>query len=718
MDAGGFAAARRTGHSVSSPDELLDALRRLDRILEPAVELARAAFGPEAVADPFKGLHVSTTDARRLLSREPGAPLLWTDARAAGTGPDPGSRLAWVARTFALCSFDIDVLLLALASELDLRYERIFAFLQNDVTRRRPSVELALDLLCSSTAGKLARRARFSPDAPLLRHGLIELVPEPARGPPSLLAQYLKLDDQLVGLLLGQNHLDARLVHCCDRRTPATELDELPVDVTIRDALGALAAQVRGSGRPVQIYLQGPSANDQRRVAEALAGAIGAQLLVVDLPRIPTAGLDFERGLKLVLRQAWFEDAVLHLENVDELRSEDRARQLALLTRELAEHGGTLLLSGTQPWVPVGETPVRVITMPVAMPGFPERRRQWQARLAAHGMAIDEQDLDSLSSRFRLSASQIAQSVVTAQEQSRLPRPEGSLVTDLFAAARAQCGHDLAVLTRKIRPSYRWADIVLPADRLAQLREICERAAHRHRVMDDWGFERKLSLGKGVNALFAGPSGTGKTMAAEIIAHELGLDLYKIDLSVVVSKYIGETEKNLDRIFVAAENANGILFFDEADALFGKRSEVHDAHDRYANLEISYLLQKMEQHEGIAILASNLPQNMDGAFVRRLAFAVHFPFPDEADRQRIWTEIWPAATPLAEDVDVDFLAHQFKLSGGNIKNIALASAFLAAADGGVVTMAHVRHATQREYQKLGKVLSAAELNGNGGSGHV
>jgi SpoVK/Ycf46/Vps4 family AAA+-type ATPase len=243
---------------------------------------------------------------------------------------------------------------------------------------------------------------------------------------------------------------------------------------------------------------------------------------------------------------------------------------------------------------------------------------------------------------------------------------------------------------------------VLPADSLAQLEEICRRVTAGPRVLADWGFARKLSLGRGVSALFAGPSGTGKTMAAEILAAELGLDLYRIDLAGVVSKYIGETEKNLDRVFAAAEDAGAILFFDEADALFGKRSEVRDSHDRYANIEISYLLQKMEDYEGIAILATNLRQNLDDAFVRRLAFTVHFPFPDEASRRRIWAGVWPAETPRAPDLDLDLLARQFKLSGGGIHNAALAAAFLAASDGGMVTMAHVLHAIRREQQKAGK----------------
>jgi SpoVK/Ycf46/Vps4 family AAA+-type ATPase len=240
---------------------------------------------------------------------------------------------------------------------------------------------------------------------------------------------------------------------------------------------------------------------------------------------------------------------------------------------------------------------------------------------------------------------------------------------------------------------------------------MCQRVAYRHRVLGEWGFDLKLSLGKGVSSLFSGPSGTGKTMAAEIIANELGLDLYKIDLSGVVSKYIGETEKNLNRIFTAAESANAIIFFDEADALLGKRSEVRDSHDRYANVEISYLLQRMEQYEGMTILATNLRQNLDDAFVRRIAFTIHFPFPDEESRRRIWAGIWPESTPLAADVDLEFLARQFKLSGGNIKNIALAASFLAAADGSAVTMGNLFHATRREYQKMGRTLSGIELYG-------
>jgi SpoVK/Ycf46/Vps4 family AAA+-type ATPase len=238
---------------------------------------------------------------------------------------------------------------------------------------------------------------------------------------------------------------------------------------------------------------------------------------------------------------------------------------------------------------------------------------------------------------------------------------------------------------------------------------MCDQMKYRHIVLGEWGFDRKLSMGKGLNALFAGPSGTGKTMGAEVVALDLGLDLYKIDLSTVMSKYVGETEKNLERIFRAARNSNAILFFDEADALFGKRSEVRDAHDRYANVEISYLLQRMEEYDGLVILTSNLSQNMDEAFVRRMHFTVEFPYPEVEDRQRIWEIVFPQQAPLTDEIDFAALAARYRLTGGNIRNIALTAAFLAARDGGVIDMQHLLWATRREFQKMGRLADEREF---------
>jgi SpoVK/Ycf46/Vps4 family AAA+-type ATPase len=265
----------------------------------------------------------------------------------------------------------------------------------------------------------------------------------------------------------------------------------------------------------------------------------------------------------------------------------------------------------------------------------------------------------------------------------------------------------LSALARKMEPRYAWDELVLPEDNLAQLRELSAQARHRQVVYGEWGFDRKVSLGKGLNALFSGPSGTGKTMAAEVVAGELQLDLHRIDLSQIVSKYIGETEKNLHQIFLEAQAGHAILFFDEADALFGKRSEVKDAHDRYANIEVGYLLQKMEEFEGVAILATNLRQHIDEAFLRRMQFIVEFPFPDQQYRERIWQAVFPREAPLAADVDFGILAREIKLTGGNIKNIAVSAAFYAAANGRVIGMQHLWQAARREHQKLGRTWKEA-----------
>jgi SpoVK/Ycf46/Vps4 family AAA+-type ATPase len=285
-------------------------------------------------------------------------------------------------------------------------------------------------------------------------------------------------------------------------------------------------------------------------------------------------------------------------------------------------------------------------------------------------------------------------------------------MADLEEACRRQSGQRFGSFARKVTARPAWDDLVLPGDRVQWLRVLCDHARHRGTVFDRWGFDRKLPSGKGLGLLFTGAPGTGKTLAASVIATELGLELYQIDLASVVSKWIGETEKHLGRIFDEAERGHSVLLFDEADALFGKRSEVHDAHDRYANLETSYLLQRMEAHEGIVILASNFRRNLDEAFVRRLRFIVEFPLPDERERLRIWERIWPADAPRAPDLDLGTLARRFELTGAHIRNIALAAAFLAAADDQPIAQRHVLHAAHREYQKLGKMVDKTAFGGH------
>jgi SpoVK/Ycf46/Vps4 family AAA+-type ATPase len=342
---------------------------------------------------------------------------------------------------------------------------------------------------------------------------------------------------------------------------------------------------------------------------------------------------------------------------------------------------------------------------------YPERRQIWERAFKNDNNLTREVDLTEIAGKFKFTSGQIGSAVTLARNMAIWNDPVNGTITsrDLYAACRKQSREKLNSLARKIQPIYRWQDIILPSDQMEQLREIANYVAHYHTVYSDWGFGRKLSTGKGLNVLFAGASGTGKTMAAEVIASELGIDLYKIDLSSIVSKYIGETEKNLDRIFREGQTSNAILFFDEADALFGKRSDVRDSHDRYANIEVAYLLQRMDEYEGIVILATNLRKNMDEAFARRMHYTLEFPVPEEADRYRIWQTIFPVEAPLSKDLDLKFMARQFKITGGNIKNIALNAAFLATLNGGVISTETLIKATKREFQKIGKLCTEGDF---------
>jgi SpoVK/Ycf46/Vps4 family AAA+-type ATPase len=371
-----------------------------------------------------------------------------------------------------------------------------------------------------------------------------------------------------------------------------------------------------------------------------------------------------------------------------------------------AEYARPTLLGGER-FGSTGGLPAKAIRLPLALPNAALRRELWTEYLADSPHQVP--DLMELASRFRLNAGQIRDAAAWAAGRARGRGQAAITMADLENAVAFVVMPTLDGLARSLPPRHTWDELILPADVTAHLHEFAAAIRRREQVYDTWGFDRRRPMGRGLNALFAGPSGTGKTMAAEIIAGELGLSIFKIDLSAVVSKYIGETEKHLRRLFAEAEQANAILFFDEADALFGKRSEVRDAHDRYANIEVAYLLQALEEHAGVTILATNLFGNLDDAFVRRVHYIVHFPFPDEDMRRRIWGVIFPAEAPLAPDVDRADLARRFRITGGHIRNIALGGAFLAADDGETICMDHLLRAARREFQKMGKIIEEADF---------
>jgi hypothetical protein len=692
----------------------------LHRLLGWQVAVTRATYGALA-DDEYRGLYVPDAEVEVLSVGGPALPEELARQRAVFDAERAEiERQAWVAaeageesvllrlgRLFGLDAFARDTIVLGLAPELDLRYERLYAYVQDDVTRKRPTVDLALRLLVADPAARVERRIAFAAQAPLLHHRLIEVFEDGQRQGP-LLSRAIKLDDGIVAELLGQGGVDPQLAPFVTLSRPVRGLDRLVLPAGLTEQLRHGLADP--AGRFV-LALQGPYGSGRHAVAEAVCAETGAPLLTVNLDRLAECDLRPDDVIRRVLREAMLRGAAILWHGIDRLlHGIEPSPWRPVVLAAIDEHGdrdGRSFLPVGQSWEARGELRrsrfLRVVLPP---PTFSERAEIW--RLHLDGDAPDEGTLDALAGTFRLSPGQIRDAVAMARAltswDSHTLRPE-----HLFAACRGQSSGKLDSLAHKITTTYDWDDIVLPADHMGQLREICAQMRHRRIVLEEWGFDRHLAMGKGLNTLFAGPSGTGKTMAADIVASDLGLELYKVDLSTLVSKYIGETEKNLDLIFVAAKEANAILFFDEADAIFGKRSEVKDAHDRYANIEVGYLLQKMEEYDGVVILATNLRKNIDDAFIRRMHMTIEFPFPEEADRLRIWQKVFPPEAPLTDDVDMGFLARQFKVTGGNIRNIALLSAFLAAEEGRSIGMAQVVRAIKREYQKLGKLVTEADF---------
>jgi ATP-dependent 26S proteasome regulatory subunit len=720
----------------SSLDHLLAEVKRIDLTLYREV-VRRRSQRREAKWDEFRGLYISEDEIDDLMSSgfeavpsimsEPSEeePIDRIDERLRELETEIGHqrqnslssgielRLEHVKQLFGLMPLELDSLLVGLLPELDLNYQKLFAYLQDDVTKKAPSVDLILRLLARSAEDRRLLRSAFMPQGRLLSCQIVSLQNGRSAEAASLLERTVGVEERVVHYLLDSDEIDKRLVPFVRLVKPQAELSQVLLPPDIKERLHNLM-QGEVQSRGVVFCLQGEYGAGKRMTAEAMCRELGMPLLIVDTAHMLAGDLPADLALQLVAREASLQKSCVYWDRYDVVLDDERnleAHRQSIL-EWVRQRPGVVFLSSRVAWEPGGgaiDKPFVKIEMPV--PPFSVRKQLWQTLLDDHMSVAPDVDLDVLANKFRLTGGQIRDAVAGARDLAAgwgNGRQQISM-DDLHCACRAQSNQKLSSVARKISPKFTWEDIVLPNDQMTQLREMTNQVRYKHVVYGDWNFEKKLSLGLGLNVLFAGPSGTGKTMAAEIIGGELGLDLYKIDLSTVVSKYIGETEKNLDKIFKEAQNSNAILFFDEADAIFGKRSEVRDSHDRYANIEIAYLLQKMEEYDGIVILATNLRKNLDEAFARRMHFSVEFPSPEEPDRYRIWQRVFPKEAPTSGDVDLSFMARQFKITGGNIKNIALGAAFLAASDGRTITIEHLIRATKREYQKIGRLCTETDF---------
>ena len=602
------------------------------------------------------------------------------------------------AQRFGLSPFERDLLLLCAATELDTRIGPLSDLAQGSWGRSHPTFALAMTLFDDPAWDVL------SPERPLRYWRMIEITQQ---GANPLTTSPLSSDEWVVNYLKGLNYID-------DRLSPLLIPLEVPeggmeLPVSQREQVEQVVRSIGGASRserlPV-VQLLGPDSPSKRLVAWHAASALGLNLYRMPVRLLPAQAVELETLARLWQRQSLLLPISLYIDAQDTppaQTSEGQAETAAppALNRFLTRSDGVFFLDTRDVWPRLDRASV---ILDVTRPTPAEQQAAW-----AEALGEEKGDAPArLAGQFNLSLAEIRRVVNEVKSQTDDKDEDASALGErLWDACLRTTRPRLDALAQRLDPVATWDDIVLPATEIALLKQIAAQIGQRSTVYDEWGFRRKMNRGLGISALFAGQSGTGKTMAAEVIANELRLNLYRIDLSAVVSKYIGETEKNLRRLFDAAEDGGMILFFDEADAIFGKRSEVKDAHDRYANIEINYLLQRMEAFGGLAILATNMKSALDAAFMRRLRFVVNFPVPTTPERKQIWEKAFPQEAPT-EDLDFDRLA-RMNLTGGHIHAIALNASFLAASTNQSVTMPVVLEAVRTELRKLERPINEADF---------
>lgn len=707
---------------------LEDELRWLDAGLTALLE----AGGGDPFVDPLAatmGLSISEEQLREADGRMPEAMEHWqsysqlrqekeyqiaaTVRASLATGVD--LPLARLVMTLSLTVWECRLLVLCLAGEWNRKYEQWFGYLNDDVTCRYVTPDLALRLLCDTEEERQYARERLGGDS-VLRKLLLE--PDEGGASSSSQAQTgrqrlkwpLRLDARAVSYLLATERLDARLTEWASAfefgDADADALGDWPDDEVTRMMRKWIdkRSEVEAGGVPF-LYLWGPIGGGKQHRLRMLASSRQQRLLTIDVDSLPHDAERLYLTLHRIVREAALTDAMLHWAEKRGTMPDAPAFRTAVTSalRDYIALAPRPMLAWTSRQqrrradLPVPESAV-YREAKVAAPAAAKRIAMWAA------MGADEEMARDLGNKLRFTRGQISQAweraLLLASDRGETLPTRG----DLELAARTQFNHRLAELADPIRPARDWGDLILPAESLSLIQEACNRFKHRETVLGQWGFGRKLPYGTGVHMLFAGPPGTGKTMTAEIVARELGLELYRIDLSRIVSKYIGETEQRLKELFDEAEQSGAILFFDEGDALFGKRTEVKDSHDRYANMEASYLLQRIEAYDGVTILATNLMQNMEEALIRRISVVVKFPAPGPAERELIFRAHLPPEAPVSDDLDLEFLAERMEVSGGQIKNIVLAAAFMAAAEQKPISMSHLVRASGQELRKTGKIF--------------
>jgi AAA+ superfamily predicted ATPase len=653
-------------------------------------------------------LAVSDEDAHRLLfprpqnPRPPGESALYREHldQKIRRSLEQQVRLPLVEiwQTFNLDELSRQVLILALAGEIDEEIRRLYAYLWNDLSRKRPTVEFLLGLLQPSIRGKLHNAHAFFRESPLVRHRLIE----PMSADAPFFAQEVRLVSSLVARAIGGHELDPRLALCARVTYPPKNPLSVVISPSTMQAIETSLSQL-GDGSGSTVVFIGPSGTGKTELCRQRLGP----RIEVDVPAIVRPLENADERIYALARDARCLKMPLVIDLADS-EQDDPALTPAyrLLGRIAAQHpyGAVVTARDEASWF-LGLLDTAVVhrfTFPTAQ----ERVIIWYQSFARNGVFNAAPEILEVASRYPLSGGAIERAAVAViarigPEKARLGDLRLEPVTE---ACRAQLTPRLQGIATRIVTTLVWDDLILPKTELDNLREIINYAKFKPQIFDQWGYGRLLPYGRGLSVLFAGPPGTGKTMAAGLIGSELGMEVFRIDLSRTVSKYIGETEKNLGRIFDEASRSQSILLFDEADSLFAKRTEVKSSVDRYANLEVNFLLQRMEDFDGVTILTTNFEGSLDEAFRRRIRFRINFPSPDLETRTQLWAKMVPKEARVEEPLDFEQLAKDFELSGGYIKNAAVRAAFFAIQNNDGLRMRYFRRAARQEILKLGKVV--------------
>ncbi len=619
--------------------------------------------------------------------------------------------------SFQLMWLERQIALICISSEIDKKYERTFGFLRDDLTVHHPTLEVVLKLLSFSRDEYLQYRVQWLKGGNLQKY---MLVPSQDLNDHFSLSKELRLRTGFLSYIFTGEAVKPMNSDGIKVFAPNEELDSLVYGVTYLEKLESIAA-LKGTelgSRLTIINMIGNSGSGRQFVLRHLCKKMQTNLLVINMDLLYNED-NYENTARQIVTEMLLHQAELLLkfsgrfnEKPDEMEVKATAIVRVLINSiyELDLSNKSIFIASDNLYnYDLRSEKAHLMSLNFDIPKEKERQHIWETLSANYSFA-DRVDWGEYASKFRFTPGQIKDTLESAFINAAVGgATDGIRTAYLTQSCYQQSRSQLGRKSTKIEPQYAWEDLILPENPKEQLRNACNQIKYRQKVYGDWGFGEKLAYGKGLCMLFSGPPGTGKTMAAQVVAGELELELFKIDISQLVSKYIGETEKNIAEIFKEAQLSNAILFFDEADAMFGKRSEVKDSNDRYANIETAFLLQKVEEYEGVSILASNFQKNIDEAFLRRFNFIIEFPFPDAQHREKIWRLIFPGEAPLSAELDFSLIAEKFALSGGNIKNAAVSAAFLAAGQNEAIGNAHIIDAIKTEMAKSGKIVVKEDI---------